>query len=369
MTRAAAKYDVPLAVLFAIGLTETGRRGALHPYALNIAGRSFFGESAAHALREFERERRRGIKLIDLGCMQINHHYHKQEFEKPRPYARPGAQRRIRPPAFLRELRDREGDWTARRRPLPRRPRQHPRPETLRLRRSSATWSQPDSGNGRRMRGRFVDRGAHQDRARRVMEHADVIEGTEETPNPTTPPIWIDRRRRAFCLHGSHPQFSFASARTALAGSRRVDRGRDADCSVHAEFRFPNLQWRRRCLVALQRGGPASARTLLSSLLSGLMTMTSLVISMTFVILTLAASQLGPRLISMFISDRQIQAVLGLFIGTIVYIIAILRSVDENLGGDGVPHAAVTLASLLTLICLFALLVLHPQDRPLDHRR
>ena len=106
----------------------------------------------------------------------------------------------------------------------------------------------------------------------------------------------------------------------------------------------------------LYSGGPESARTLLSSLLSGLMTMTSLVISMTFVILTLAASQLGPRLISMFVSDREIQAVLGLFIGTIVYIIAILRSVDENLGGDGVPHAAVTLASLLTLICLFALL-------------
>lgn len=64
----------------------------------------------------------------------------------------------------------------------------------------------------------------------------------------------------------------------------------------------------------LYGGGPESARTLLSSLLSGLMTMTSLVISVTFVILTLAASQLGPRLISMFVSDRQIQAVLGLFI-------------------------------------------------------
>lgn len=106
----------------------------------------------------------------------------------------------------------------------------------------------------------------------------------------------------------------------------------------------------------LYNGSPESARTLLSSLLSGLMTMTSLVISVTFVILTLAASQLGPRLISMFVGDRQIQAVLGLFIGTIVYIIAILRSVDENLGADGVPHAAVTLASLLTLVCLFALL-------------
>ncbi|HSP23684.1 MAG TPA: DUF2254 domain-containing protein [Saliniramus sp.] len=106
----------------------------------------------------------------------------------------------------------------------------------------------------------------------------------------------------------------------------------------------------------LYSGDPQSARTLLSSLLSGLMTMTSLVVSMTFVILTLAASQLGPRLISMFVGDRQIQAVLGLFIGTIVYLIAILRTVDEEFGRGGVPHAAVTLASLLTLACLFALL-------------
>jgi uncharacterized membrane protein len=106
----------------------------------------------------------------------------------------------------------------------------------------------------------------------------------------------------------------------------------------------------------LYSGDPESARTLLASLLSGLMTMTSLVVSVTFVILTLAASQLGPRLISMFVGDRQIQAVLGLFIGTIAYLILILRTVDEELGQDGVPHAAVTLGSLLTLICLFALL-------------
>jgi len=106
----------------------------------------------------------------------------------------------------------------------------------------------------------------------------------------------------------------------------------------------------------LYSGDPESARTLLSSLLSGLMTMTSLVVSVTFVILTLAASQLGPRLISMFVGDRQIQAVLGLFIGTIAYLILILRSVDEELGQNGVPHAAVTLGSLLTFACLVALL-------------
>jgi uncharacterized membrane protein len=106
----------------------------------------------------------------------------------------------------------------------------------------------------------------------------------------------------------------------------------------------------------LYSGEAETARELLSSLLSGMMTMTSLVVSVTFVILTLAANQLGPRLIEIFMGDRQIQSVIGLFIGTILYQILILRSLDQSLGEDGVPHLAVTGASLLSLICLMALL-------------
>src|SRR5215207_2666553 len=103
-------------------------------------------------------------------------------------------------------------------------------------------------------------------------------------------------------------------------------------------------------------GDASTARGLLSSLLSGLLTMTSLVVSVTFVILTLAANQLGPRLISTFLGDRQIQTVLGLFLGTILYILVVLRSLDETVGTEGVPHVAVTIGSALTVICLFALL-------------
>ncbi|WP_262029202.1 DUF2254 domain-containing protein [Microvirga sp. Mcv34] len=103
-------------------------------------------------------------------------------------------------------------------------------------------------------------------------------------------------------------------------------------------------------------GDASSARGLLSSLLSGLMTMFSLVVSVTFVILTLAANQLGPRLVPNFMGDRQIQAVIGLFLGTILYVLFVLRSLNEQLGSEGVPHAAVTIGSVLTVVCLFALL-------------
>lgn len=103
-------------------------------------------------------------------------------------------------------------------------------------------------------------------------------------------------------------------------------------------------------------GDAGTARDLLSTLLSGMITMTSLVVSITIVVLSLAAGQLGPRLIWNFIGDRQIQAVIGLFLGTILYILVILRSINEELGAGHVPHLAITLASLLVLACLFALL-------------
>lgn len=100
-------------------------------------------------------------------------------------------------------------------------------------------------------------------------------------------------------------------------------------------------------------GGDAqTARGLLSTLLSGMMTMASLVISITMVVLSLAANQLGPRLIWNFIRDRQIQTVIGLFFGTIVYLLVVLRSVHA----ESVPAVAVTVATALVGLCLFALL-------------
>ena len=111
MTRAAARYEVPLGVLYAVGMTETGRRGSLQPYAMNIAGRSHFAGSVAEAVDEFSAARSRGVRLIDLGCMQINHHYHGEQFASVEAMLDPG--RNVAYAArFLRELREREGSWT-----------------------------------------------------------------------------------------------------------------------------------------------------------------------------------------------------------------------------------------------------------------
>ncbi len=78
--RASDRYGIPAGILYAVGLTETGKKGSLQPNALNIEGKTLFPASRAEALAAFETARRQGKTLIDLGCMQINHRYHAAHF-------------------------------------------------------------------------------------------------------------------------------------------------------------------------------------------------------------------------------------------------------------------------------------------------
>ena len=108
--RAADRYDVPAGILYAVGLAETGRKGSLQPYALNIEGRAVFARSAAEAEDAFRKARSSGVKLIDLGCMQINHHYHAEHFTSLRHMLDPrfNVDYAAR---FLARLKKRHGTW------------------------------------------------------------------------------------------------------------------------------------------------------------------------------------------------------------------------------------------------------------------
>ena len=111
MIRAAKTYDVPLPVLYAVGLTETGRRGSLQPFAMNIEGRAVFSDDLASALVRFAAARATGARLIDIGCMQINHRFHGEKFASVTEMFDPV--RNVTYAAqFLRALRRREPSWT-----------------------------------------------------------------------------------------------------------------------------------------------------------------------------------------------------------------------------------------------------------------
>lgn len=111
MIAASEAEKVPLGVLYAVALTETGRGGLLHAYALNIEGQTVVAESAQEAVTHFRAARRKGKKLIDLGCMQINHYYHGAHFQSVQDMLDP--RRNVFYAArFLRQLEEREGSWS-----------------------------------------------------------------------------------------------------------------------------------------------------------------------------------------------------------------------------------------------------------------
>ncbi len=111
MAIAAKKHGVPLGILYAIGLTETGRRNTLQPYALNISGKSVFSKTKTEALAKLIEAQNQGDKLIDLGCMQINYYYHSRKFASAGDMLDP--QQNVNYAAlFLKKLFKREGSWT-----------------------------------------------------------------------------------------------------------------------------------------------------------------------------------------------------------------------------------------------------------------
>jgi len=69
MMRAAERHGIPVSVLYAVGLTETGRRESLQPFTMNIEGKAHFAPSLAEALSIFAVAKARGARLIDVGCM------------------------------------------------------------------------------------------------------------------------------------------------------------------------------------------------------------------------------------------------------------------------------------------------------------
>jgi soluble lytic murein transglycosylase-like protein len=111
MLRASEKHGVPVGVLYAVGLTETGRGDTLRPYALNIEGDASYDMDKDTALRRFASARARGAKLIDVGCMQINHHFHAEHFRSVEQMLEPVANVDYAA-RFLKELKTREGSWT-----------------------------------------------------------------------------------------------------------------------------------------------------------------------------------------------------------------------------------------------------------------
>jgi uncharacterized membrane protein len=102
----------------------------------------------------------------------------------------------------------------------------------------------------------------------------------------------------------------------------------------------------------LYNGGSTGARTLLGAVASSTIGVAGTVFSITIAALSLAAGQMGPRLLRNFVKDRGNQFTLGAFLGTFSYALMVLRSVRTQEEGIFVPHASLTVGILLAFVCV-----------------
>ncbi|MGI3170940.1 lytic transglycosylase domain-containing protein [Pseudooceanicola sp. C21-150M6] len=109
------RYQIPGNLLLAIGLQESGmyRNGELTiwPWTANAAGVGRYFETEEEAIFWVRQQQASGTSSVDVGCMQINMHWHPEAFENvtegfdPRRNVAYAAQ-------YLLRLYNAKGDWT-----------------------------------------------------------------------------------------------------------------------------------------------------------------------------------------------------------------------------------------------------------------
>ncbi len=102
----------------------------------------------------------------------------------------------------------------------------------------------------------------------------------------------------------------------------------------------------------LYSGGATGARTLLGAVASSTIGVAGTAFSITIAALSLAAGQMGPRLLRNFTRDRGNQVTLGAFLGTFSYALMVLRSVRTASEGEFIPHAALSVGIVLAFACV-----------------
>lgn len=106
---------VPVSVLKAISLNETGRKsdGAFRPWpwTVNMEGTGHWFDSRDEALRYVFQEYKRGARSFDVGCFQINYKWHGDQFRSIEEMFDPLASARYAA-RFLTDLHQETGNWS-----------------------------------------------------------------------------------------------------------------------------------------------------------------------------------------------------------------------------------------------------------------
>lgn len=108
------RHGIPENLLLAIGLQEAGRQigGQLTiwPWSVNSRGQSHMFDTRAEAVAFAQAERSTGHHLVDVGCMQVNLHWHPDAFASIDAGFDP-ARSADYAAGFLSRLHQESGDW------------------------------------------------------------------------------------------------------------------------------------------------------------------------------------------------------------------------------------------------------------------
>ncbi len=108
---AARRYGIPTHVLEAVGLVEAGQAGAIWPWTADIDGDGHYFRTRKQAISAVSNALKNGVFNVDVGCLQVNLHWHPHAFASvaaafnPTINADYGA-------AYLKALKIHYGSWT-----------------------------------------------------------------------------------------------------------------------------------------------------------------------------------------------------------------------------------------------------------------
>ena len=101
----------------------------------------------------------------------------------------------------------------------------------------------------------------------------------------------------------------------------------------------------------IRTGNSDAERSVLIAIAAAVITVVGVVFSITILALTLASQQFGPRMMRNFVRDIGNQITLGVFVGTFVYSVLVLGSID-SLAPNFVPYLSTSVAEALLLVDL-----------------
>jgi hypothetical protein len=116
IAQAEREAAIPHGLLQAIGRVESGRRDpvtgrfAPWPWTINAEGRGMYFPTREAAIAEVRQLQARGVRLIDVGCMQVNLHHHPNAFPSLEQAFDPLVNARYAA-RFLTELQSTRNDW------------------------------------------------------------------------------------------------------------------------------------------------------------------------------------------------------------------------------------------------------------------